>query len=181
MTDTTLPTADDVRKRLDYDPATGVFVWRYCDASPREWNTRWAGKVAGTDHGAGYREITIDYMRCLSHRIAWLVTTGDWPTAEIDHINGNRADNRIANLRDVTNAENRRNMAMRSDNTSGNVGIRWHKQVGKWQSRIYVKGREIHLGLFTDLADAIAARKAAEILYGFHSNHGRVAQMAKTG
>jgi hypothetical protein len=175
MNSPTLPTADDVRNRLDCDPETGIFTWRACAAMRIEWNTRYAGAVAGSDNSQGYRDISIDGKRHLAHRLAWLIMTGEWPVDDIDHINGDRADNRIANLRAVDRTENMRNAAMRSDNTSGHMGVCWDKRCEKWRAQIKANGRRIHLGLFTALADAIAARAAAEIAYGFHQNHGRAA------
>lgn len=170
---TELPSAVYIRERLNYDPETGVFVWRYCEAMRREWNTRWAGKDAGSFSGDRYRRIRINGGLHLAHRIAWIITHGDWPADQIDHINGDPSDNRISNLRTVSNAENGRNQAIRSDNTSGVMGVCWDKSRGKWQASIMVDQRQIHIGRFTDLADAIAARAAAEIAHGFHQNHGR--------
>jgi hypothetical protein len=168
---TELPSAVYIRERLDYDPGTGVFVWRYCETMPRRWNTRWAGKVAGTDHNHGYRQIMIG--RHFAHRLAWVIATGEWPQDQLDHVNGVRNDNRISNLRIVSNTENGRNAAMRSDNTSGVTGVCWAKREGKWMAYITVDQRLINLGYFDNPADAISARKAAEITYGFHANHGR--------
>ena len=94
-------------------------------------------------------------------------------TVQIDHENGDRSDNRIANLRDVPPSENMRNVKRHITNTSGHVGVFWYKPRNKWVARITVNYTLHHLGYFTDIADAIAARKAAEIFYGFHKNHGR--------
>jgi hypothetical protein len=175
MPATNLPSADDIRKRLAYDTDTGVFVWRRCVTMPNNWNARYAGAVAGCIDTHGYRLIRIDGRLRYAHRLAWLIVTGEWPADQIDHVSGNRADNRIANLRAVSHADNMRNAAMRADNTSGHMGVNWHKAAGKWRAKIKADGRDIHLGLFPDLSDAIAARKAAEITYGFHPNHGREA------
>jgi hypothetical protein len=170
----TLPSAVYIRERLDYDPMTGVFLWRYCEAMPRNWNTRWDGKVSGSvNNGKGYRVIGIDGGLHMAHRLAWIITTGEWPADQLDHINGNRADNRMINLRSVSQSENQRNRAMSSNNTSGVQGVYWRKAGGKWSAAIRVDDRLIHLGFFTHKADAIAARRAAEIAYGFHPNHGR--------
>jgi hypothetical protein len=176
MTDETLPTiapCDKIQARLDYDQATGVFVWRYCEEMPENWNARWAGIVAGTDDRYGYRVIKIDGKRHFAHRVAWMIVTGEWPVDQIDHINGDTSDNRIANLRVVSRTENGRNAAIPSHNTSGHIGVYWHKRCGKWLAQIKVDGRDIHLGRFVAKADAIAARAAAEIIHGFHPNHGR--------
>jgi len=97
----------------------------------------------------------------------------EWPQDEIDHINGIRTDNRLVNLRSVTHRENQKNIKRSTCNTSGRVGVRWEGHRSKWRSAIKVDGREKHLGSFDSFAEASAARKAAEIKYGFHKNHGR--------
>jgi hypothetical protein len=169
-----LPSADKVRERLDYDPETGIFLWKWRDDVPIYVNSRRAGKVAGAD-SKGYRQIKIGGSLHRAHRLAWLIVTGEWPTADIDHINGDPSDNRISNLRVVTHAENQRNKAIGLNNTSGVMGVDWIKARGKWRARVKVAGRNIHIGYFSDIADAIAARLAAEITYGYHENHGRKA------
>lgn len=92
---------------------------------------------------------------------------------QIDHLDHNRYNNRIENLRLVTNQENHRNMPIRKDNCSGYTGVRWVIDRGKWSATICIDGKTKHLGLFRDKDDAIAARQEAEIKYGFHPNHGR--------
>jgi hypothetical protein len=170
-----MPYAEYIRSRLDYNPLTGVLTWRYCEAMRREWNTRYSGTVAGSFTANGYRSISIDDRPHRAHRIAWLLMHGAWPSDQIDHINGDTADNSMINLRDVSHTENCRNAATPKNNTSGVVGVRQRKATGKWEAKIKVDYRTIHLGYFANLADAIAARLAAEITYGFHSNHGRTA------
>ena len=175
-------TADQLRAQFSYDEETGVFVRlprpacefkqdRDCVA----WNAKFAGLVAGTESRQGYRYIKINQRRYAEHRLAWLYAHGTWPAAEIDHVNGHRADNRLTNLRVVTRVENCRNLARRRDNSSGHVGVCWNSALRKWAARIAVGGRHRNLGIFADIADAIAARKAAELAIGFHENHGRAA------
>lgn len=94
---------------------------------------------------------------------------GNWPQ-HIDHINGDRLDNRIENLREVDRAENMKNMRMPADNTSGFVGVTRHYE--KWKAQITVNGKHIYLGRFDHKKDAIAARIAANRKFGFHENHG---------
>lgn len=166
-------TAEYIRARLDYDPATGVFLWRACDVMPVRWNSRWAGKIAGTDHNAGYRTIVVNGSKNLAHRLAWLITTGDWPADQIDHLNGDPSDNRIENLRAVNSAKNMRNLKIPSTNRSGHIGVCWSSVRGKWVASIKVDGKSVNLGRFTAIADAIAARAAASASHGYHQNHGR--------
>ena len=100
-----------------------------------------------------------------AHRLAWFYVYGSWPNDQIDHINRNKTDNRIANLREVTNKQNQQNASKRSDNTSGHPGVSWYKRDSKWQARIKHNQKDTHLGYFENLEEAIAARKAAEKLY----------------
>ncbi|EKM2404021.1 HNH endonuclease signature motif containing protein [Escherichia coli] len=123
------------------------------------------GKYLGTKiKGKGY------YI----HVIVWVMHNGPIPKGyQIDHLDHNRYNNRIENLRLVTNQENHRNMPIRKDNCSGYTGVRWVIERGKWSATICIDGKTKHLGLFRDKDDAIAARQEAEIKYGFHPNHGR--------
>ncbi len=97
------------------------------------------------------------------------------PSGEIDHINGDRTDNRICNLRDVTSAGNSCNRRRQDRNTSGVTGVAWDKRASRWQARIGLNGKQKYLGYFDSLDEAVAARKAAELELGFHPNHGRAA------
>ena len=162
-----------LRKRLRYEPDTGKFFWLDYEGKSQNWRTRYVGKEAfTTDNGAGYRQGCIDSGLYLAHRVAYAIYHGEWPTDQIDHINGVKADNRITNLRIVTNQENCRNVSMRGDNTSGVTGVYWHKNGQKWCARIKIDGKYIHLGLFDTLEEAAAVRKAASEKYGFTDRHG---------
>jgi hypothetical protein len=97
-----------------------------------------------------------------------LYVYGEWPKLNIDHINRNPSDNRLVNLRDVTQKQNRQNASKRSDNTSGYPGVYWFKRDSKWVANIKHDYKLIHLGLFESLEEAVAARKAAEKLYWGH-------------
>jgi hypothetical protein len=100
-------------------------------------------------------------MKYLTHRIIWLISNGKFPVKTIDHVNGNRADNRLVNLREATYKENSQNRVKPKNNTSGTKGISWSKKSQKWKAYITTSTRE-HLGYFSCLEDAIVARKAAE-------------------
>jgi hypothetical protein len=165
---------------LKYDPSTGKFTWRERSEdfpSPlsaiRAFNTRSAGGPVYEEPHKGYRRMTLLGKRYKSHRVAWAMHHGDWPPETIDHINGVKDDNRIENLRAVTHIENCRNQKLHNTNTSGVMGVYWRPEARKWQVRIYVNGRLLHLGLYVKKDEAVAARKAAEEKYGFHANHGR--------
>ncbi len=168
-----LPSPQYLRQRLRYERETGQLIWRHDETMPKRWNSRWAGVPAGRISQCGYNQVSIYGTRYPSHRIIWAMEYGVWPIGEIDHIDGNRLNNRLSNLRDVTRTENARNMALRFDSTSGSTGVCWDKNRRKWIAQIRVNRLRINLGRFSDLDDAITARKNAEVRYGFHSNHGR--------
>lgn len=172
-----------LRELLAYNPETGELTWL---PRPREifpskrafntWNARYAGKTAFiTTDTPGYRQGRIFGKHYLAHRVAWALVHGEWPAEQIDHVNGIRSDNRLSNLRAVSRAENGRNQKRRSTNTSGVTGVQWVSRGNKWEARIQVAGRNRHLGYFASKDDAIIARKAAELEYGYHANHGRAA------
>lgn len=131
-----------------------------------------AGEVAGTYDDKGYVIVCADYRRYKAHRIAWLLEHGDWPKGQIDHVDGDPANNRISNLRDVTGSENNRNRSRCTRNKSGVVGVQFHAASVSWRSSIKAGERKIELGKFCCLLDAAAARKSAEMRFGFSSSHG---------
>ena len=155
---------ESLRERVSYNPETGSFLWRE------------SGRDAfSTVLPTGNRQGCVSYKKIYAHRAAWAIHHGEWPNGQIDHINGDRADNRIANLRVVTKSRNMRNAKRRSDNTSGFPGVIWAPQLGKWRAVVQANGKPKHLGVFERKSDAIAARKAAEKEHGYHENHGRAA------
>lgn len=178
----------DIAAVMRYDFRSGLIYWlprplcMFSDGrkfsaghNAKVWNTRYAGKVAGNTTPRGYIQIGAFGRLMKAHRIAWCLHYGSWPSAGIDHINGVKTDNRIINLRDVGQAENNRNAALKRNNTSGACGVSWKRGLDKWTASIEEDGRQVHLGVFTEKTDAIAARKAAERRIGYHENHGRTA------
>lgn len=166
---------------LKCDPERGLLFWKErpqrmfsTKRSCSIWNARYALKEAFTAFRYdGYRFGNLFNRPHRAHRVIWLLSTGEWPVDQIDHIDGNRANNRIVNLREVTNAQNGKNCARRSDNASGVTGISWAARDKKWVAQIRAEGKTECLGYFSDKNEAIAARHAAEVLLGFHPNHGR--------
>lgn len=141
-------TVDRLRALLDYDPDSGIFTRRIRTASRHKVGDR-ADFLIASGVMAGYLRVSIDYERHLAHRLAWMHVHGSWPTNEIDHIDGNRGNNRIANLRDVTRTTNKENMrAARKDNQCGLLGVHWHAPTDQWRASIQVHGRAQHIGLF---------------------------------
>lgn len=148
-------TADRLRELLRYDPETGVFTW----LADRTGDVK-AGSSAGSISGStGYRLIMLDGRNYREHRLAWLFVHGEWPVSSLDHINRVRGDNRIANLRSATPAQNLANSKRRSDNTSGLKGV--SPKRGKWQARIKIDGHHYCLGSFVRPEEAHAAYMAA--------------------
>jgi hypothetical protein len=143
---------ETIIQKVSYCPETGVLTWK---------SGRFAGKPAGSVNTHGYRYVKISGKVYKCHRIAMLFQLGRWPSI-VDHINGNRLDNRIANLREVTQSQNRMNAATRSDSVSGRCGVKWKKHAAKWRAEIKIEGKAMHLGYFDSMADAIAARQSAE-------------------
>lgn len=162
-------TAEELRSLVDYNPDTGAFTWLRRierDQWVVTWNKKWAGKPAGTTMSHGYRAMRVNDVPYLCHRLAWLHVTGEWPRKLIDHINGDKADNRFCNLREATNSENLFNSIIQ-DNHSGHRGVSLHKASGMWHAQIHYEGRAISLGYHhsPELA-SVAYQTAARLIRG---------------
>jgi len=159
-------TQDRLKELLDYDPDTGIFVWK-----TRTSNSVRVGDVAGCSDGCGYTVIKVDKRLYRGHRLAWLYIHGTMPDDELDHINGDGMDNRIANLRQVTRRQNMQNLRSgHRDSTSRYLGVSWNPRDSNWRAVIVTNGRKQHLGHFKieeDARDAYLAAKA--ILHPFGS------------
>jgi hypothetical protein len=165
------------------DTAAGAFTWlvRAPDMVPSRttrsaaaWNKRFSGKsVKLQDHGRGYLKFKVCGSYVSAHRAVWAFHYGQWPQHQIDHIDGDRSNNRIANLRDVIGAENCKNKKTYRTSRSGVAGVFWSAKGKCWCARIFVCGRLLWLGSFATMEDAVGARKIAECINGFHTNHGR--------
>jgi hypothetical protein len=139
-----------------------------------KWNARWAGKEALTAvDNNGYRIGSILGAQYRAHCVVWALQHGYWPTEQIDHVDHNRSNGGITNLREASHTENAKNHTLHRNNKSGFNGVSWDKNLRKWAAKIRNAGRQIHLGYFVDIGDAIAARESANAKYGFHPNHGR--------
>lgn len=148
---------------LNYDPDTGVFTWKV-NRRP----TIRIGDIAGCER-RGYWVLKVDQHVYFSHRLAWLYVHGVWPTGDIDHINRIRDDNRLSNLRECSRAENCQNTTARKSNTSGHKGVSWVAQRQKWVAQIVINGKNVNLGRYSSIEDAIAARRAAEQAHYTHA------------
>lgn len=154
-----LITAIKLREILKYTPETGVFIWKVSAS-----NCIKSGDVAGTQIN-GYCYIRVLGRKYAAHRLAWLYVYGEWPIQQIDHINRNRSDNRICNLRTATVAENAQNTSLPDRNTSGHKGVSWNKSVQKWRAYIEHQRKQIHIGYFSDINKAVSARVEAELIF----------------
>jgi hypothetical protein len=165
-----------IRMLVRYDPETGKLYWKERDDRKPWVNARWnrqnAGKEAfATLHGTGYLVGHINRTHTLrTHRVAWVCHYGEWPDGLIDHINHDKTDNRLCNLRVVGHLENCRNKSLCRTNTSGVNGVTWHK--GRWAAVITVDGQKINLGRFHSIEEASHARKVADRRHGFSPTHG---------
>lgn len=179
-----LPDLDMLNMLLTYEQSSGKLFWRERSLSTfvaigartaeylcKAWNTKFANKEAGSFHG-GYTRCTIGKVRYMAHRIIWKMVHGEEPL-EIDHIDGDRANNRIVNLRSVTAQVNAKNRKLYENNTTEIPGVSFHGRDQVWQVRIGVDGRELHIGNFSDRDHALTARLAVQSLLDYHSNHGR--------
>lgn len=175
-----LPDQALLLKLLRYDPETGKLYWRErtaeaipCAKVRSGWNKRWAGKEAFTaNSGKGYLTGCMAGFGTLrSHRVIWMMCFGQWPE-QIDHLNQDKSDNRLANLKDASREENARNCPLSSRNKSGRIGVHWSKAEQKWRAKIRHGGRYIYLGHFHKLEDACEARSRAEREFGYNEAHG---------
>lgn len=162
-------TKKEVMKLLDYDESTGVFTWKVSNRKRVKVGTE-AGTVMVTNAGKSYRRIKINGKIYYAHRLSWLILYGEFPEDQIDHIDGNGLNNRADNLRSVSHADNGKNQRKCRTNTSGVMGVTWHR--AKWMVRMVINGRRTFIGYFKSFDEAMKVRKAAEKTYNYHPNHG---------
>ena len=186
MTDTNLLPAQKLRKLIRYDPDSGKLFWlprepgELPNSAPghgqewkaRNWNSAHAGKEICYRRREGYIIFSIQRRQYRAHRVAWAIFHGEWPKGVIDHINGDPSDNRIANLRLVDDIGNSRNAKLPVTNTSGCVGVHFSSRTNRWSAKIGVGIKDMHLGTYRTMDEAIAARKAAEKVLGYSGRHG---------
>lgn len=146
--------SDRLKQVLAYNPKTGGFKWRETKGRAK------AGSFAGATDAYGYRVIRVDGVLYKAHRLAWLYVHGRWPDGILDHINRAPGDNRIRNLREVSQSENMHNAKRTSK--SGVPGVRWRGDRGRWTAQIRVGYKTYALGSFATKEEAIAARQNAE-------------------
>lgn len=149
-----LLTQERLKQLLSYNKLDGTFTWIVNVSNVR------VGTQAGAPHAKGYTHIRIDRKHYLAHRLAWLYEYGEWPKDQLDHINRNKKDNRICNLRDVSGRENQCN---NSRNTSGFPGVSWMPKRGKWRAAIHIDGKNTHLGEYLSVERASVSYRLARL------------------
>lgn len=165
--------------QVDYNRDTGVFVWKKRigkSRSHKAFNSQFAGKEAGNIHPSGYRHIHVTdsgkSTHIRAHRLAWFICYGSGPKDQIDHINRNKLDNRINNLREVSNTQNQHNASRRKDNKSGVSGVYWDKSKSKWRASVRVNSIRHYVGLFDELDSASNAVLEFRAKHNFSPTHG---------
>lgn len=171
-------TVELVHALFDYDEDAGTLIWRHrardlfvTERQFKIWNCRFAGKQAGTSDNSWYKSLTIFGIGYKTHRIIWAHQTGAWPEGSVDHINGNKSDNRMSNLRVVSHAINCRNQTPRCTNSSGFTGVSWNTGTKKWQASVKHFGKKIHLGYFLCSEEAHAAYAMGAAQLGYTARH----------
>ena len=162
-------TQELVGKVLRYDPISGTLIWISNLHSKRAVPNSRAGSLVKS---TGYRNISLFGRTYLEHHLIWFIHYGVWPSGQIDHVNQQRDDNRIVNLRDVSKAENARNRTRNPNSKLGEHGIWFNKRTHKYVAEITLNGKKVYQKSFTDLDQAIKERKEKSLELGFHINHG---------
>jgi len=171
-----------------YNPISGVLRWRKdrplnhfaSNQAHKAWHTKYAGEVTGSPRGmSNYLNVGFNESTYMVHRLIWMLEFGDWPH-NIDHIDGDKQNNRLANIRTASPKENARNAALSSRSTTGITGVSKNKITGRYRAHIGIDGNRVMIGSYDTIAEAEAARGAANLMVGFHKNHGRICQPQKT-
>jgi hypothetical protein len=160
-------TQEELKELLNYNSETGVFTWKVSPA-----RQVFSGDIAGTKRKDGYIQIKVKNKLILSHRLAWIYMYGYLPKY-IDHINGQRDDNRIINIREVSNQQNSLNSKISKNNTSGIKGVYWDKSRNKWTVRLSIDGKCKFFKRFDDIDLAkLVIEEVRNKYHGKYANHG---------
>lgn len=163
-----LPNKKTLNKYFDYDENTGLVTRKLSFPNAKK------GTIAGTAQNHGYVVVSIKKNTYMLHRVIWVMKKGAIPRGMvIDHINGDKQDNRWDNLRLVSEIENNRNQKRSRKNNSGTTGVYYKKDRDSWYAEIEIKGKKKYLGQYKKKENAICARKKAELIYKFYPNHDR--------
>ena len=151
---------DQLKTALRYCVDTGVFTW----LAPTSNRVK-IGAPAGVKGNHGYLVIGLNGTKYLAHRLAWFYSYGTWPLGEIDHIDRNRQNNSLVNLRDTTRGENALNVGARMQSSSGIKGVSWDKVCNRWRVQMRVKGKQTYIGVFKTLDEATVAYERFAVTY----------------
>ncbi|HCR3032587.1 TPA: HNH endonuclease [Escherichia coli] len=146
---------EKIRSALNYNQDSGVFTWAESRGSQSK------GSIAGSVNSDGYIAIQVFGITYLAHRLAWLFVYNEMPPQEIDHINRRKTHNAISNLRLASRSQNTSNSSVRDDSESGVKGIRYRKDIGKYQCRLTIDGKRVCVGSYSTIEEAINARQEA--------------------
>ena len=155
-------THQELIESLFYNQETGIFTWKISTDKTE------IGEQAGYLRKDGYRYIQVNCKQYLAHRLAWFYIYKEWPPEDIDHINRNRADNRLENLRPSNRRLNAKNRSTYKNNTTGESGVYYMAGKYRWRAIITVDGKTVSLGCFPCKYSATKARKLAEERLGFY-------------
>ncbi|MAF36160.1 hypothetical protein CL622_03525 [archaeon] len=169
-----------LKQCFDYDPETGVCTWKNrprshfkSDRWHNIWNKRFSGKVAGFHNARGYYSIRLDNKKNYKHRLICMWMGIDIDGMEVDHINGDRSDNRWPNIRVVSKSENLRNQRVRRNNKTGILGVSYFANLTKpWRVTFNKECRKTSTYFVETLFEAACIRKSLENKFGYHKNHG---------
>jgi len=165
MSDKSFITAEYVRSIFYYDKQLGVLIWKERYDVPKEWNTRYANKIAGTNSKSNRWQILINNKKYIRYHLIWVYHHGYWSIKAIDHIDGNSMNDKIENLREATDSQNAGNSKIPYTNTTGLKGV--CKYRSKWRAQIRVNGPKVWLGDFNcPAAASFAYQIASDIHFG---------------
>lgn len=167
-------TQQELKKLVKYDPETGLMTRLTSPCNSVKVGDE-IGYQSNAACGLSYRKFEWNGVYLQVHRMAWLYMTGDLPAGDIDHIDGNGLNNKWSNLRCVTKEQNSQNRKLNCNNVTGQMGVSYFKQTGKWRAAINIGKVKKHIGYFDSMDDAIMARKKYEKAHNYHHNHGRSA------
>ena len=158
-----LPSVNVLNDLFRLDEHTGVLYWRVRTAR----RTRVGDEAGALNKVTGYRHVRVEGRLFATHRVVFAMAHGRWPATSIDHINGNRLDNRPINLREASPSQQGMNKCRQSNNTSEATGVVFHRGANKWAAKIQANRKSTHLGLFNSFEDAVLARaQASDRIFG---------------